>query len=203
MRRLRATAWLLAAGVAVACFGGTPKPHHYTLGTALAPESPPLASLPHLGIAVGPVEFPRYLDRPEIVVRDGAHGLVLSESNRWAGSFRNDFVRVLADQIGGRLGTERVVTYPNEARFAVDYRVQLELLAFDGAPGESVSLRARWVVAVGAVGPALAAEETELVEPVPSASYDDLVAAHGRALAALGEQIAARIVTLASRPTAK
>jgi uncharacterized protein len=194
---------LLLAGAASGCLGGSPKPRHYTLGAAAAPAGPPLAELPELGLVVGPVDFPRYLDRPEMVVRDGSHGLELSDSHRWAGSLRNDFLRVLADHLGRRVGTERVVTYPNEARFPVTYRVQLELLSFEGTPGANVSLRARWVVASGATGKALAVEESDLTEPTASASWDDLVAAQGRALARMGDEIANRIVALASRPTAE
>lgn len=193
---------LLAAIAASGCFG-SPKSRHYALGAAAVPEGQALASFPQLGLVVGPVDFPRYLDRPEIVTRDGAHGLTVSETNRWAGSLRSDFLRVLADQLGRRVGTERVVAYPNEARFKVDYRVQVELVAFEGQLGDSVALRARWVVASGDTGRALVAEVSDLHEPTASASWDDLVAAHGRALDALSGEIAARIVALASRPTDK
>ena len=192
----------IAALLAASGCGGSPRPRHFTLSTAPGAGEAQVASLPAVAVYVGPVDFPRYLDRPEIVVREGANGLKLSETNRWGGSLRNDFTRVLADDLGHRLGTERVVTYPNDARYPIDYRVQVELLSFEGTPGESVGLRARWVVS-GATGAALATSQSDLTEPTASVSYDDLVAAHGRALDRLATEIATRIAALASRTTAK
>lgn len=189
------------AVVATSCLGGTPKQSWYTLGAAVPATRAPVASRPDLGIAVGPIEFPRYLDRPELVTRDGAHGLSLSNTHRWAGSLRNDFQRVLAEQIARELGTAQVATFPNEPRFAVDYRVQLELLAFEGPLGGPVALRARWVVADGSTGRARVVEESAIEEPCASPSHDDLVAALGRAMQRLGADIATRIASLAPAPT--
>jgi len=198
----RITLALLLASALAGCLGRTPKPSYYTLGAAAPVAAEPVASLPALGLVVGPIDFPRYLDRPELVTRDGAHGLVLSNARRWAGSFRNDFGRVLADQLGRQLGTAHVATYPNEARFPVDYRVQLELVSFEGTLGEPVTLRARWVVADGSGGTAAAAEESEIVEPTASSSWDDLLAAHGRAVSRLATEIATRVASLAAHRSA-
>jgi hypothetical protein len=59
-----------------------------------------------------------------------------------------------------------------------------------------VRLRARWIVASGADGRALAVEESRIDEPVASAAFEDLVAAHSAALGRLTREIAARIGAL-------
>lgn len=195
MRR-RSTAALAAALVwatlAAACARG-PGPQYYRL-SALEGGAP-LAARPELGLAVGPNEFPRYLDRPEIVTRDGAQRLLLADGHRWAGSLRDDVSRVLADELGRRLGTARVALYPNEPRFRVDYRVLVDVLAFEGVAGEAVTLRARWVVA-GADGRALLAEESRIEEPVASPEVSDLVSAQATALTRLAGEIAGGVATL-------
>jgi uncharacterized lipoprotein YmbA len=198
MRR-RGSRWLVlaAAWLAAGCLGGGSRPEYFTLSpSARTDGGPALAARPELGLAVGPIEFPRYLDRPEIVTRDGKHRLVFWSGHRWGGSLRSDVLRVVADDLGVLLGTTRIAVYPVEARFPLDYRVLLELIEFEGVPGSAVTLRARWTVAAGANGRALAIAEARFEEPVASASWPDLVAAHSAALGRLTRQIAERIAAL-------
>jgi len=195
----RITLALLLASALGGCLGRTPRPSYYTLGAATPAAVEAVASLPDLGLVVGPIDFPRYLDRPELVTRDGEHGLVLADTHRWAGSFRNDFGHVLSDRLARQLGTAHVVTFPNDARFRVDYRVGIELVSFEGALGQPVTLRARWVVTTGSAGGAVAVAESEIVEPTASPSWDDLLAAHGRAVNRLATEIATRVASLAAQ----
>lgn len=187
--------------VAAGCLGGGPKTQFYTLGAIAPEETGPVATRPELGLAVGPIEFPRYLERPEIVTRDGAHGLALSNANRWAGSLRTDVLRVVADDLGQLLGTPRVVVFPNEPTFRLDYRVLLDIREFEGVPGESVALRARWTIVSPGDGKALAVEEFHVAEPTASASFEDLVAAQRAALGRMTRAVAARLAT-SPAPTA-
>jgi uncharacterized lipoprotein YmbA len=190
---------LLAAALAAGCLGPGAAPDYFTLSPAAGGTADAaLAARPELGLAVGPLEFPRYLDRPEIVTRDGAHRLVLWDDRRWAGSLRTDVLRVVGDDLGALLGTSRIAVYPVEPRFPLDYRVLLELLEFEGVPGRAVTLRARWTVA-GPDGRALAVEESRFEEPVASPAWEDLVAAQSAALGRVTRRIAQRIAALAPR----
>ena len=144
---------------------------------------------------VGPIDFPRYLDRPEIVTRDGSHRLVLADDHRWGGSLRSDILRVVADDLGRLLGTPRVAIYPAEPRFPAAYRLLLDLREFEGVPGGNVVLRMRWTI-VGADGPRGAVEESRVEQPVASTSIEDLVAAESAALGSVNRQIAERMAAL-------
>lgn len=174
---------------------GSPRPEFYRL-EASALDEPPLASRPELGLAVGPLDLPRYLDRPEIVSRQGPHGLLLASAQRWAGSLRGDILRVVADDLGALLGTPRVVTYPVQPRFPVAWRVLLDVRSFEGVRGQSVVLRVRWTIASGVDGHAVAVEESTVDEKVASDSWDAYVAAHTAALGVVTHQIAERIASL-------
>ena len=194
-RALQAAA--LAALLAAGCFGGSTPPEFFTLSPPPgAAAGPALASRPELGIAVGPLELPRYLDRPELVTRDGSHRLVVADAHRWGGSLRTDILRVVADDLGRLLGTARVAIYPAEPRFPVAYRILLDVREFEGTPGEGVRLRLRWTVASGVDGRALAVEESVVEQPLASASFEDLVAAESAALAAVSRRIAERVAGL-------
>jgi hypothetical protein len=187
------------AAFATGCFGETLRPRFYTLSPASGSAAgPPLEPHPDLGLVIGPIEFPRYLDRPEIVRRDGSHRLVLADEHRWGGSLRSDFLRVVADDLGRLLGTARVVIYPAEPRFPAAYRLLLDLREFDGISGEHVVLRARWTIAAVEDGRALAVEESRIEQPVASDSIEDLVAAESAALGNLNRQIAERMAALAA-----
>ena len=151
------------------------------------------------------MDFPRYLDRPEIVTRDGAHRLIVANTHRWAGSLRTDILRVVADDLGRLLGTSRVAMYPAEPRFAADYRVLLDVREFEGTLGGTVVLRVRWTLASLSDGTAVAVEETRQEQPTASASVDDLVAAESAALSQVSRQIASgspRYPALKERATA-
>ncbi len=190
--------WLAigVAALALGCLGGpTPEPEYFTLSAADGADTTPVATQPELGLVLGQVELPRYLDRSELVTRSGPHRLKVWNLVRWGGSLRTDVQRVVADDLSRLLGTARIAVYPAEARFPVNCRVLLELLEFGSAPGQPVALRARWTLA-GADGRALAASETNLQQPVASASWEDYVAAHRAALGAVTREIAERIAGL-------
>lgn len=191
----------LAFGCALALAGclGSPAPSFYALRSASGDAAgAPLASHPELGLAVGPVELPRYLDRPEIVTQDASNELNVAIGHRWGGSLRTDILRVVADDLGRLLGTARVAVYPSEPRFRADYRVLLDVRDLRGTPGEGVTLLVRWTVASMRDGSALAVEETRIEQPVASASYEDLVAADSAAFGSLSRRIAEKLASLAA-----
>ena len=126
------------------------------------------------------------------MTRDAAHRLVPWDEHRWAGSLRDDVLRVLGDDLGTLLGTTRVAVYPAEPRFPVGFRVLLGVLEFEGLPGRAVTLRARWTVVDGASGSALAVVQSRVEQPVASASFDALVAAQSAALGSVTREIAAK-----------
>lgn len=185
---------LLVCIAASGCLGRSPRPEFYRLSATASNAQ--VASLPELGLAIDAMEFPLYLDRPEIVTRSGAYQLELSNGPRWAGSLRTEVRRVVADDLAALLDTTRVAVYPEEPRFPVGYRLFLDVRSFEGTRGQSVTLVARFVVA-GADGRALAVEQSRIEAPIASASWDDYAAAASAALGALTRQIAETIAVLA------
>jgi uncharacterized lipoprotein YmbA len=196
---LVAGASLLAALLLSAC--GGPAPHYFALTSGSGPAAgPPVASLPSLGLAVGPLDIPRYLDRPEIVTekKAGPEELQVAVANRWGGSLDTDILRVVGDDLGRLLGTVRVVVYPAQPHFAPDYRVLLDLREFGGVLGQPVTLRLRWTILAAPDARAVAVEESDIQQPTASASYPDLVTAESAALGTVTRQIAERIASLGS-----
>jgi uncharacterized protein len=195
-RRLACAA--LVAALGAGCLGGpTPEPQYFTLSSVAPSNGTPVATRPELGLVLGQIDLPRYLDRAELVTRTGDHGLRVWNLVRWGGSLRTDIARVVADDLSRLLGTERIAVYPAEARFPVNYRVLLELTELGSAPGSPVVLRARWTIA-GPDGLALAVGATSLEQPPASGSWADYVSAHRAALGAVTREIAERLAGLAA-----
>jgi hypothetical protein len=99
-----------------------------------------------LAVGLGPVVFPQYLDRPQLVLRDGVNRLDVNEFHRWGGTAQDDFLRVWGENMAYLLGTSRLALFPSESRMPLDFRVLAEVLAFEGSVGGDAVLRVRWSV---------------------------------------------------------
>jgi uncharacterized lipoprotein YmbA len=212
MDRRTAVQRLLGLAASMALMGGcavTDPTQYYTLGqirtgsrargTASSPTiastSPPsMASTGAVAIGVGPVIIPGYLDRVQIVTRTGADQVAISMFDRWAESLEDGIARTLADEIGARVPTERIVMFPWRGVVAriIQYQVVVAVLRFDGRPGGDVTLDTRWRI-LDRDGKELAFNRSTLTEAAAGPGYEPMVAAMTRAVGALGQEIAAEI----------
>ena len=187
---------ILAAGVAVSCLGSSPKVSLYTMK---AVSDLPAASAPDgLAIGVGPIRVPRYLDRPEWVTRPSSSisRLEVDDFRHWAGGFSSNVLSALAEGLGAKLGTQRVVAYPVQTAFPLDYRITVDFQAFEGIGGEALELRANWVIRAGSGEGGPWSGQSTMRRPIAGGGPDALVAAHDEALDLLADAIAARIKSL-------
>jgi len=170
-------------------------PRSSTAGAAIASSS--VDATGSVGIGVGPVIVPGYLDRSQIVVRTGADKVEISTFNRWAEPLEDGIARVLADEISVRVPTERVVTFPWRGVVArsLQYQVVVAVLRFDGRQGGDVTLDTRWRVLAGN-GSELMVRRSTVSERVEGSGYEAMIAAMARALGILGQDIAAEIRAL-------
>jgi uncharacterized lipoprotein YmbA len=188
---------IVAAGIAGCCLGSSPNVSLYTMNAAS--DSLATGASDGLAIGVGPIRVPRYLDRPEWVTRPGGATSLLKvdDYRRWAGGFSSNVLSALAENIGTKLNTQKVVAYPAPAAFALDYRVAVDFHALEGIGGETLVLRASWVIRAGSDGNGPWSGSFATRRPIAGGSPDDLVAAHNEALDLLADAIASRIESLA------
>jgi uncharacterized protein len=146
MRVWSAVRWSWLAALLLAGCASTPPSTFYVLTPI--PEAVGGGGVRGGGLAVGlgPVVFPQFLDRPQLVVRDGANRLGVDEFHRWGGTVQDDFLRVWGENVGYLLGTSRLALFPSEARIPLDFRVLAEVLAFEGSADGNAVLRVRWSV---------------------------------------------------------
>ena len=190
----RGWAFLLLVFFLAAC-SSTPPVAYYTLNTLpeMQQEIPAAVMDDTLAIGVGPVEFPKFLDRPQIVTRKSQNQIEVSEFHRWAGSFPGDFSRVLAKNISILLPSDRVAVYPWGEQFSPTYRVKLDVEQFDGQVGERVVLDVTWMVTDQEGTNKLVVRKSLIEEPVSDKTYEALVVAESNALVTLSRTIVEEI----------
>ena len=194
--------WSFALVLIAGCAGTSAPVELYTLSAMerSAAQTELDESDAALAIAVGPASFPEFLDQPQIVTREGPNRLRSDEFHRWGGSLQADFLRVLGENLSILLKTNRIVVFPADSPFPVEFRVLLQVNQFEGALGKDVVLNARWVVTRIADGErAFRVDQSLLREPVASKDYGALIAAKSKMVAALSREIADAIESLANR----
>ncbi len=166
----------------------SPNVTFYTL-SAMAPEAAsPAASL--RAVAVGPVTLPELVDRPQLVIKVAADRVDILETERWAEPLKSEIPRLLAENLARLLRPARVSTIDQSESRDAEYRVLVDIQRFQTVPGEGVEIDALWSVRRSAVGAVPRRGRSQVREPAAGTGYDALVAAHGRALAAISGDIA-------------
>jgi len=197
--------WRSACGVALlglvlasgtGCLGRSPAPRLYTLAAVNGASANTAAR--ELALLVGPVRVPQYLDRPQIVTREGANEVVPDEYRRWAGGLEANVLRVLAANLTERLQTRRVVEAPRPAPFPIDYQVLVDFDELVADASGQLALRARWVIRDGN-GETRAIGSSSLTQPVAGRSAAEGIHAHELALGGLADALATSLAELSAR----
>jgi hypothetical protein len=184
-------ALLLTAAVA-ACMPARPT-NFYTLSATTEPRVAK-RSADALVIGLGPITLPQYLDRPDIVTREGANQMRLAEFSQWAEPLEPLLTRIMAEDLYALLDASDVIPIPQRGDISLDRVVEVDIGRFDADAGGLVVLDARWRVYQGEGETLLASGRSQITEqgaPVPD--YDAIVAAMSRALGRASEEIARAI----------
>jgi uncharacterized lipoprotein YmbA len=166
------------------CKGHTPPTNFYTLTPISVTQdlNSEGAAFKDFQIGIGPVAFPKVLDRPQIVTRPAPGRLEMAEFRRWGGYFKDDFLSVLASNISTLLGTDQVFVFPWPGSLKPSYQIEIEVYRFDGKLGDSVVLNVGWILKTSDPDQAVSLKRSTIVQPVTGDDYDALVAAKNGAL---------------------
>ncbi len=183
---------LVGAMIFTAC-GRTPPAKFYSLQPVEL--SSPVGSMPpNVALAVGPVAIPADMDRTEIVTRDAGNQVSISQYHRWAGPLQPSIASVMAQNIGSLLNTERVTPFTRENIFQPTHRVVVNINRYDSQPSKKFLLNVTWSIKELKGSKLLLVRNSTILETLASSTYEDLVAAQSKALAALSREIAAALL---------
>ncbi|MGO9452508.1 MAG: membrane integrity-associated transporter subunit PqiC [Candidatus Binataceae bacterium] len=197
---------ILALGASLVIFGCSPlapQPDYSKFfmlspisgGSIASPNQTSYTGGSQLTLGVGPIEFPDYLRRPEVVTVTSPNQLHLSVEKRWAEPLDKNFSRVLTENLTQLLNTEQVEKYPWSRDVHVDYQIVVDVQRFDTNIDGQSQLRARWIIKEGGTGKDLYASETRASVPVGAGEAGGS-AALSEDLAALSRDIASQIAEL-------
>lgn len=143
------------------------------------------------GIGVGPVALAEYIDRANLVIAESPNQLAVAENHRWAGDLSASIARVTAANLGRRLHTGNVRTYPWHADGEISYQVTLDIRQLHGGADGYAVIEAGWRV-YSLPDRKLKTSRTFVGrEALGADGYPALVAAQSRLLSRLAADIAA------------
>jgi len=188
-----ATALILVLGLVTGCLGlggQSPKTEFYML-TPMAERAS--ADGPGPVLAVGPVDLPGYLERPQIVTRGPGNAIELAEFEHWAEPLDESFLRVLAEDLAAQVPTDRLLLFYTSTMREVDFQVRVDVVRFDADERGAVQLVARWRLYATDQREELASRESRIAETAKPGDYDAIAGAMSRAVNALAREIAEEI----------
>jgi len=161
--------------------------HFYSL-SALPPAS---NNQSNLKLGVGPIEIPRLLNRPQIVSRKNDTEIQMSESHQWGGSFKEELIQSITDNLSSLLKTDNIEQYPWKFSFKPKYQIRIDIERLDGQQGKNIILKARWRLLKNKKE--ILVKRAVINTPIQDKSYPAYVKAQSKALITLSKQIAAQI----------
>lgn len=172
--------------VLLSCSCGSKDSRSYYLLSA-AGSAPASAGL---GVGIGPVSLAPYLlERPNLVFQSSPNRLEFSDQHLWAGDLEGDFSRVLATNLGRRMGTGNVRVYPWRKEGELDYQIVVDVVRFHGtADGETV-LEANWRAYRLPAGTLVKSKNTTVSDDLRGDGFEELAASQSRLLDLLAEVI--------------
>jgi len=178
-----------------ACASGSAPVRFYTLA--------PLANVPVQATAtktigsvgIGPIEMPAYLDRQEIVLPTSKHRRDLAEFDLWIEPLKANMTRTLSENVAVLLDDSSVYGFPWSTSLRVKTQVLIDVVQFDGVPGEQATLIARWTAVDGDSRIILASNRVNVSVPMQGDTYEALANAMSIALLNLSKDISAKLIS--------
>jgi uncharacterized lipoprotein YmbA len=181
---------MLMVALCVGCFSGGADFVYYTLPSVQDPTIQAEGEKAgRLVIGLGPVALPDYLDRAAIVTRVTGTRLAVNDGHRWAGSLHSDIVRVLAANLERHRQVKEVVVFPWTTRIEPDLRFRVEIKAFEGGPGDNVTLKAVWSLTPAQPNQVAVRRISSIQEKTDGNGIEGLVTAMGSALSGLSREM--------------
>jgi uncharacterized protein len=143
-----------------------------------------------ISLAIGPISFPGYLDRQEIVTRVTQNQIGVSENDRWAEPLDENFARVLSQNLSVLLRLERIHAYPWPLDAKPNYQVEVEVLGFEANAAGAVQLLARWAIRDTSKKNSVQFRESRISRSAKTKFTEAVVAALGEVLGEFSREIA-------------
>lgn len=177
---------IAVTGLLAACAGQPAQPQRLYQLNAQAPAGN--TALPK-NLGLGPLKWPEYLNRRQIVVRLDAGRIETLDNDRWAEALDTNFERVLREDLVRVVHPQRLQSYPWSLNDAPEINVPIEILQLDTDTQGNTVLRARWRIVARDKREIAAERDTAIRLTAHDTSPAATVACQSEALARLAQEI--------------
>jgi hypothetical protein len=150
-----------------------------------------------LVLGLGPIKLPDYLERDEIAARVESNRVEFSQNDHWAEPLKNNFTRVLAQNLSTLLGTQQIINFPWYSSSRIDYQITVEVDRFECDTQGNGRLEAQWSIDDPLSGRILDRGDSDLSAPCGT-SVDQGVAGLSQALGNFSRQIATAVAQVSA-----
>lgn len=186
MIRLFSLLFLLICSACIQ-LGSEPHPTRYYLLEPVADISTNASEQP-LQLELSPIEFPSYLDRPQIVSRTADNGILVAEYDRWAEPLSDNLTRTLQENLRNQRPSLRISSAPWNNHNGPEYLLRITVNRFDGILGQQTDADIRWTLIDYKNGQELARRHFQRQVKIES-DYQGLIDGLSRTLAELSREV--------------
>lgn len=159
----------------------------------LTPEATPAATTSTRAVIIGPFQLDDYLDRPQIVTREGANAVTMADYERWAEPLDANFQGVVAANVARLLGSDQVLEFPAQMIMKPERRVTGRVSQLDVDANGLAVLEVQWGVLDGGGAMSQPGRRSHYEIPATGKGYAAKVAALNSAVAKFSEDVAAAV----------
>lgn len=188
---MKFTTFLLRAGLALAVVltlaacGGAAQKYYQLSADGAAPTG-----TAGLSVGVGPIGLPGYVDRAELVFQSAPNEFQVPADAHWTGSLKENVSRVLAADLGWRLHSGNVLSFPWNPGAKLRYQVAVDVSQFHAISGQEAILEVAWRIQTPDGSTTVRRGNGSFHERVVGDGYAAVVAAENQLLAQLADAIA-------------
>ncbi len=149
------------------------------------------------------VNFPEYLDQPQMVIRENDYKLQINEDHRWAEPIKNDFTRVFVKNLDSRIAPSSARIFSKLDGSKPDYQLSIEVFQMDVNMEDEAVLKTEWSLSTGKKAKWVTRQSSEYKVTINDNSFESGVEAQSKAIGLLADQIAEYLRTLRKPSTTK
>ncbi|MEE9328218.1 MAG: PqiC family protein [Cocleimonas sp.] len=161
------------------------------------------AAIDKITVLVKLVNFPEYLDQPQMVIRENDYKLQINEDHRWAEPIVNDFTRVFVKNLDSRIAPNDARVYSRLDGVKPDYQLSIEVFQMDVNMDDEAVLKTEWSLSTGKKAKWVTRRSSEYKVTIKDNSFESGVEAQSKAIGLLADQIAEYLQTLQKPSTTK
>ena len=145
-------------------------------------------------IGVGPLSFPEYLKRPQIVTRLASSELKVADFDRWAEPLDAAFRRTLTANVDALLSNALVIEFPfGGGRIEPDFRLTAQVVRFDVGADQIAVLDVRWGISIDEGEQVSALRRSQYHADADGNDYGSIVEALQQVLEAFSRDVASAL----------